>query len=120
MSDRISIAELRRLGWEATPGRWESDSEDGGRVVAIPNELTNDEVAEFGGLVLFQSALLLDKLGQGKRDADLAAAARNVLPVLLEAVEAAQRVAPFLPPLHRDALNRYLACFDFGEHGEPG
>lgn len=43
---------------------------------------------------------------------------KDLLLALVEAVEAAQRVAPFLPTLHRDALNRYLAKFDFGDGAE--
>ena len=38
---------------------------------------------------------------------------KSDLRALIQAVEAAETLAPLLPSLHRDALDRYLARFDF-------
>jgi len=45
----------------------------------------------------------------------IAAFSPELAVALIRAVQAAQTVAPFLPPMHREALNRYLAPFAASE-----
>jgi hypothetical protein len=82
------IDELRRLESEATPGPWQAE---GGAVTGLP-----DPEGEYHAVVT-RSAVIWSEDEHEAKDAALIAAARNALPLLLEVVEAAQRVVAHDP-----------------------